>query len=74
MFGVHLTTAGAEVSREPPVEPDAVLTTTTDVLLAAFGDEKLRGLMAAGSAIIGDPEAVRRLLVAVHVPTPLNQH
>jgi DNA-binding HxlR family transcriptional regulator len=74
MFGVHLTTAGAEVSREPPVEPDAVLTTTTDVLLAAFGDEKLRGLMAAGSAIIGDPEAVHRLLVAVHVPTPLNQH
>jgi DNA-binding HxlR family transcriptional regulator len=74
MFGVRLANTGAEVSHEPPLEPDAVLTTTTDALLAAFGYDDLRGLLAAGSAITGDPEAVRRLLVAVHVPTPMNQH
>ena len=66
----HLTNAGAEVSHEPPPEPDAVLTTTTDALLAAFGNDDLRGLSAAGSTITGDPEAVRSLVMAVVVPAP----
>ncbi|MFG2045637.1 winged helix-turn-helix transcriptional regulator [Dactylosporangium sp. NPDC048998] len=70
VFGVRFTPAGAEIAHVPPEEPDAVLITTTDALLAAFGDDDLAGLVAAGAVIIGDPEAVRRLLVAVHVPAP----
>ncbi|GAA2638827.1 winged helix-turn-helix transcriptional regulator [Paractinoplanes durhamensis] len=73
IFGVHLTSTGAKVSHEPPPEPDAVLTTTTDALLTAFGDNDLDGLVAAGSTITGDPEAVRRLLMAVNVPAPVDQ-
>jgi DNA-binding HxlR family transcriptional regulator len=71
VFGVHLTNAGAKVSHEPISEPDAVLTTTTAILVAAFGDDDLHGLVAAGSTITGDPGAVRRLLTAVNVPAPV---
>jgi DNA-binding HxlR family transcriptional regulator len=74
VFGVRFTPARAEITHEPPEEPDAVLTTTTDALLAAFGDDDLAGLVAAGAVIIGDPEAVRRLLVAVHIPASTDQH
>ncbi|MEU4237134.1 helix-turn-helix domain-containing protein [Actinoplanes sp. NPDC026619] len=73
VFGVHLTSAVAEVFHEPPLEPDAALTTKTDALLAAFGNADLRGLMDTGAAMSGDPEAVRRLLVAVQVPAPADQ-
>lgn len=73
VFGVHVTDASAEVSHQPPLEPDAVLTTTTGALLAAFGDDDLRRLMATGATIIGDPEAACRLLMAIHVPSPTAQ-
>ncbi|GAA2357814.1 helix-turn-helix domain-containing protein [Dactylosporangium salmoneum] len=63
VFGVRCTPAGAEVGHEPPEAPDAVLITTTDALLAAFGAEDLTGL-----TIVGDPETVQRMLVAVRVP------
>jgi DNA-binding HxlR family transcriptional regulator len=68
IFGVHLTPAGAEVAHEPPEEPDAVLVTTTDALLTAFGRHDLAGLEAAGAVVSGDPEAVRRLVAGVRVP------
>ncbi|HEY0002191.1 MAG TPA: winged helix-turn-helix transcriptional regulator [Actinoplanes sp.] len=70
VFGVHLSNVGAEVSHEPPPRPDAVLTTTTNDLLAALGNDDLPRLLAAGSAITGDTDAVRRLLLAVVVPAP----
>ncbi|WP_432992777.1 winged helix-turn-helix transcriptional regulator [Dactylosporangium sp. CA-233914] len=68
VFGVRLTPAGAQITHEPPAEPDAVLVTTTDALLAAFGEDDLTGLTAAGAVITGDPQALRDLLAAVHVP------
>ncbi|WP_262285761.1 helix-turn-helix domain-containing protein [Micromonospora sp. MA102] len=67
VFGVRLTSAGAEVAHEPPEEPDAVLVTTTDALLAAFGGEDLAGLVVAGAVITGDPEVVRHLVAGVRV-------
>ncbi|MFI6332426.1 winged helix-turn-helix transcriptional regulator [Micromonospora chersina] len=73
VFGVRLTSAGAEITHEPPEEPHAVLITTTDALLAAFGSEELAGLVAAGAAIIGDPEVVRRLVAGVRVPGATGQ-
>jgi len=72
VFGVRLTPAGAEVAHEPPGELDAVLVTTTDALLAAFGGDDLAGLVATG-AIIGDPEIVRLLVANVRVPASANQ-
>lgn len=74
VFGVHLASAGAEVTHEPPEEPDAVLATTTDTLLAALGDDDLTGLVAAGASIIGDPEVVRHLVANVRVPASTDQH
>jgi DNA-binding HxlR family transcriptional regulator len=68
VFGVRLTATGAEVGHEPPERPDAVLVTTTDALLAAFGDDDLAGLTAAGAVVGGDPDAVRRLVAGVRVP------
>ncbi|SCL51193.1 transcriptional regulator, HxlR family [Micromonospora chersina] len=73
VFGVRLTSAGAEVTHEPPGEPHAVLITTTDALLAAFGSDELAGLVAAGAAIIGDPGVVRRLVTGVRVPGATGQ-
>lgn len=73
VFGVRLTSAGAEVTHEPPEQPDAVLSATTDALLAAFGSADLAGHAAAGAAIIGDPEAVRRLVAGVRVPGATGQ-
>ncbi|MEV4517151.1 helix-turn-helix domain-containing protein [Dactylosporangium sp. NPDC049525] len=70
VFGVRFTPAGAETTHEPPDAPHAVLVTTTEALLAAFGNDDLADLVAAGADIIGDSEAVRRLLAAVHVPAP----
>jgi len=70
VFGVRLTSTGAEVSHEPPEEPDAVLVTTTDALLATFGSDDLVELVAAGAVIDGDPEAVRRLIAGTRVPAP----
>jgi DNA-binding HxlR family transcriptional regulator len=67
VFGVHLTSAGAEVAPGPPDEPDAVLATTTDALLAAFGRNDLTGPLAAGSVITsGNPEVVRRARPGLH--------
>jgi DNA-binding HxlR family transcriptional regulator len=74
MFGVRLTSAGAEVTHQPPEAPDAVLATTTDALLTAFGDDDLTGLVAAGAVIDGDPEVVCRLVANVRVPTAADQH
>jgi DNA-binding HxlR family transcriptional regulator len=74
VFGVRLTPAGAEVAHEPPEEPDAVLVTTTDALLAAFNGDDLAGLVAAGAVIIGDPEVVRRLIAATRVPASTDQY
>ncbi|MEU4191613.1 helix-turn-helix domain-containing protein [Kribbella sp. NPDC026611] len=73
-FGVRLTSSDAEVTHEPPDQPDAVLTTTTDALLAALGAADLAGLRSAGAMIVGDPEVVRRLLANVRVPAPTDQH
>jgi len=39
VFGVRVTSAGAGVTHEPPEQPDAVPVSTTDALLAAFGDD-----------------------------------
>ena len=68
VFGVRITPGGADTTHEPPETPDAVVVTTTEALLAALGDTDLAALVAAGAVITGDPEAVRRLLAAVHVP------
>ncbi|MCP2322243.1 DNA-binding HxlR family transcriptional regulator [Hamadaea flava] len=68
VFGVRLTSAGAEVAHEPPEQPDAVLATTTNGLLAAFGDHDLTGLVAAGAAVSGDREVIRHLIANVRVP------
>lgn len=65
VFGVHLTPAGAEVTHEPPEQPDAVLLTTTENLIAAFASGDLTVLAAT---ITGDPEVVRRLVVNVRFP------
>ncbi|MGV9806648.1 winged helix-turn-helix transcriptional regulator [Micromonospora chersina] len=70
VFGVRLTSPGAEVTHEPPDEPDAVLVTTTDALLAAFGSDDLTGLVAAGAVVTGDPEVVRRLVAGTRAPGP----
>ncbi|MEV4622379.1 helix-turn-helix domain-containing protein [Asanoa sp. NPDC049573] len=67
VFGVRLTSAGADVFHEPPEEPDAVVVTTTDALLAAFGSDDLAGLVAASAVIIGDHEVVRHLVAGVRV-------
>jgi len=69
VFGVRLTSAGAEVAHEPAEKPDAVLVTTTDAFLAGLGGDDLAGLTAAGAVIDGDPEVVRRLVAGIHVPT-----
>ena len=72
VFGVRCTPSGAEVTHEPPDAPDAVLTTTTDALLAAFGDNQLRdaafGDDPRGLEVTGDREALARFLDAVRVP------
>jgi DNA-binding HxlR family transcriptional regulator len=73
VFGVRLSSAGAEVAHEPPEEPDAVLVTTTDALLAAFGSDDLAGLEAASAVIIGDPKVVRRLVAGVRIPGSTDQ-
>lgn len=73
VFGVRLTSAGAEVGHEPPQEPDAVLVTTTDALIPAFGSEDLSGLVSAGAVMDGDPEALRCLIAGTRVPTPTDQ-
>ncbi|PWU50136.1 transcriptional regulator [Micromonospora globispora] len=73
VFGVRLTPDGAEVAHEPPEEPDAVLVTTTDALLGAFGGDDLAGLVAAG-AVIGDPEVVRLLVANVRISASTNQY
>ncbi len=70
VFGVRLTSTGAKVTHEPPEEPDAVLVTTTDALVAAFGGDNLARVVAAGAAIDGDPEVVRRLVAGVRIPSP----
>jgi DNA-binding HxlR family transcriptional regulator len=59
--------AGAEVTHEPPANPDATLVTTTDALLAAYGSDDLAGLVAAGAVITGDPEVIRRLVANVRL-------
>ncbi|WP_328997741.1 helix-turn-helix transcriptional regulator [Kribbella sp. NBC_00709] len=64
VFGVHLTQSGAEVTHEPPEEPDAQLVTTTEALLAAFGENDL----AHAAEITGNPKIVRHLTANVHVP------
>ena len=74
VFGVHLTSAGAEVTHEPPEAPDAVLVTTTDALVAAVGGNDLAGLIASGAVITGDSEVVRRLVAGARVPTSRVQH
>jgi hypothetical protein len=74
VLGVRLTSAGAEVAHEPPEEPDAVLVTTTDALLAAVGSDDLAGLTAAGAVIIGDPEVVRHLVASVRVPASTDKY
>ncbi|WP_446220021.1 hypothetical protein [Micromonospora sp. IBHARD004] len=66
-FGVRFTSTGAEVAHEPPEEPDAVLVTTTEALVA------LSGLVAAGAVIIGEPEVVRRLVASGRVPGSTDQ-
>ena len=63
IFGVRLTPDGAEVVHEPPSDPDAVVTTTTGALLAAFG-----GGDPAGLRTVGDREAVHRFLADVRIP------
>jgi DNA-binding HxlR family transcriptional regulator len=68
LFGVCLTSAGAEVTHEPPEVPDAVLVSTTDALVTAFGSHDPTGLVAAGAVIDGDPEVVRRLVAGMRVP------
>ena len=68
-----ISSAGAQVSHEPPEHPDAVLITTTEALLAAFGTNDLAGLEAAGAVISGDAEVARRL-VAGTSPGPTGQH
>ncbi len=74
VFGVRLTSAGALVSHKPPERPDAVLITTTDALLAAFGIDDLADLSAGGAVIRGDTEVVRRLVAGTrpghHGSTP----
>jgi DNA-binding HxlR family transcriptional regulator len=67
VFGVRLTSAGAEVTHEPPAKPDATLVTTTDALVAAYGSDDLAGLVAAGAVITGDPEVIRRLVANVRL-------
>lgn len=74
VFGVRLTSAGAEVAHEPPDGPDATLVTTTDALMAALGSDDVAGLLTAGGLIDGDPEAVRRLVAGTRVPAPAVQH
>ncbi|MFI6829174.1 winged helix-turn-helix transcriptional regulator [Kribbella sp. NPDC050241] len=74
VFGVRLTSSGAAVAHEPPEQPDAVLVTPTDALLAAFGGDDLAGLVAAGAVIVGDSEVVRRLVVNVRVPAYTDQY
>jgi len=68
VFGVRLTSTGAEVSHEAPDGPAAVLVTTSVALDAAFGDDDLAALLAAGATIDGDPHVVRRLVAGVRVP------
>jgi hypothetical protein len=70
VFGVRITSSGAEVAHESLEEPDAVLITTTDALLAAFGADDL----PADADIVGDPEVVRRLVANVRVPASRDQH
>ncbi|MGY4907671.1 winged helix-turn-helix transcriptional regulator [Streptomyces sp. 900116325] len=74
VFGVRLTSSGADVAHEPPEEPDATLVTTTEALLAAFGSDDLAGLVAAGAVIVGEPKAVRHLVANVRVPASTDQH
>jgi hypothetical protein len=68
VFGVRLTSSGAEVAHEPAEEPDALLVTTTEALVASFGDDDLTGLLGAGASISGDPAVVRRLLEGTRFP------
>jgi DNA-binding HxlR family transcriptional regulator len=68
VFGVRLTSSGAEVAHEPAEEPDALLVTTTAALVASFGDDDLTGLSGAGAVISGDAAVVRRLLEGTRFP------
>ena len=69
---VWLTPTGAEVSHEPPEQPDVVLVTRTDALVAAFGRDDLDGLETAD--IVGDREVVRSLMTRVRIPSSTVQH
>lgn len=69
-FGVRLTSAGAEVADEP----DTVLVTTRDALVASFGGDDLAGLVAAGAVIVGDPEVIRRLVASVRAPASTDRY
>jgi DNA-binding HxlR family transcriptional regulator len=72
VFGVRLTATGADVAHQSPDEPDAVLSTTTSDLAAAFGDDDLAALEAAGAEIAGNRELVRRLIAGVRIPDATN--
>lgn len=74
VLGVRLKSADADVTHEPPDEPDAILVTTTDAFLAAFGNDDLAGLVADGAVIIGDPEVVRHLIAGVRVPAATEKY
>lgn len=74
VFGVRLTSTGAEVTHEPTDEPVAVLVTTTEALVTAFGSDDLAGLKAAGAVITGDPEVIRRLVTSTRIPGSTDQH
>lgn len=71
VFGVRLSSTGAEVSHEPPERPDAVLVTRTAALIAAFDRDDMGGLERAD--IVGDHEVVRSLMTRVRIPSCTDQ-
>ncbi|TCC62145.1 transcriptional regulator [Kribbella pittospori] len=68
VFGVRLTSAGAEVAHAVPDAADAVVRTTTAELLAAFGRHALPPAGDAATSITGDRSVVRRLVEGIRVP------
>lgn len=68
VFGVRLTSAGAEVAHAAPDAADAVVRTTTAELLAAFGRHALPPASDAATTITGDRSVVRRLVEGIRVP------
>jgi DNA-binding HxlR family transcriptional regulator len=69
-FGVLLSRGRADVHREPPAGPDAVIISDPVSLSASFGDSHRLRAALDNVTVTGDRQLATRLLTSVRVPPP----